>query len=154
MGKINFVRIFVPNFAQVFKPLQFLVKKDVPFKWSKEQKNAFTEIWKTIAEAPALMSRYFNKYFILYTFATDFSYAAVLTQKIHEDAEISNMVMSSTFKGVELNYYQVDKQAYTVYKSVKHYRTYLLKSRTEVIIPYAEIRNVLVQKELGEKRAH
>ena len=36
LGKINFVRRFVPNFAQVVKPMQFLVKKDVPFKWSDE----------------------------------------------------------------------------------------------------------------------
>ena len=41
-----------------------------------------------------------------------------------------------------------------VYKSVKHYRPYLLKSRTKVIVPYAAIHNVLIQKELGEKRAH
>ena len=79
LGKINFVRIFVPNFAQVVKPLQFLVKKDVPFKWSNEQKDAFTEIRRAIAEALALMSPDFGKYFILYTFATEFSYAAVLT---------------------------------------------------------------------------
>ena len=36
LGKINFVRRFVLNFAQVVKPLQFLVKKDVSFKWSEE----------------------------------------------------------------------------------------------------------------------
>ena len=36
LGKINFVRRFVPNFAQVVKPLNFLVKKDVPFKRSEE----------------------------------------------------------------------------------------------------------------------
>ena len=44
LGKINFVRTFVPNFSQVVKPLQFLVKKDVPFKWSEEWKNEFIEI--------------------------------------------------------------------------------------------------------------
>ena len=62
--------------------------------------------------------------------------------------------MISTFKGPELNYSQVEKQAYMVYKSVKHYRPYLLNSRTKVIVLYATIRNVLIQKELGEKRAH
>ena len=154
LGKINFVHRIVPNFAQVVKPLQFLVKKDVPFKWSNEQKNTFTKIRKAIAEVPALMSPYFSKYFILYTFSTDFSYAAVITYKNHEDVEILISFMSSTFKGVELNYSQVDKQAYTVYKSVKHYRPYLLNPRTKVIVPYASIHNVLVQKELGEKRAH
>jgi hypothetical protein len=29
-----------------------------------------------------------------------------------------------------------------------------LKSRTKVIVPYPAVRNLLVQKELGEKRAH
>ena len=36
LNKINFVCRFVPIFSQVIKPLQFLVKKDVPFKWSDE----------------------------------------------------------------------------------------------------------------------
>ena len=36
LGKIKFVQRFVPNFAQVVKPLQFLFKKYVPFKWSEE----------------------------------------------------------------------------------------------------------------------
>ena len=36
LGKINFVRRFVPKFSQVVKPFQHLVKKDVPFKWSDE----------------------------------------------------------------------------------------------------------------------
>ena len=62
--------------------------------------------------------------------------------------------MISMFKGAKLNYSQVEKQAYAVYKSMKYYRPYLLKSRTKVIVPYATIQNVLVQKELGEKRAH
>ena len=79
LGKIDFVHIFIPNFSQVVKPMQFLVKKDVPFKWSDEQKNAFTKIQKSIAEVPALMSPDFSKDFILDTFATDFSYAVVLT---------------------------------------------------------------------------
>jgi hypothetical protein len=62
--------------------------------------------------------------------------------------------MSSSFKGTELNYPVVDRQAYTVFKAVKHFRSYLLKSRTKVIVPYPAVRNLLVQKELGEKRAN
>ena len=109
LGNINFVQRFVPNFAQVVKPQQFLVKKDVPFKWSDEQKNAFTEIWKAIEKALSLMSPDFSKDFILYTFSTDYSYAAFLTQKNHEDAEIPISFVSSTLKGAELNYSQVNK---------------------------------------------
>ena len=144
LGKINFVPRFVPNVSQVVKPLQNLVKKDVKFKWSEEQRNSFVEIKRAIVEAPALMAPDFSNYFILYTFAIDFSYAAVLTQKNHEDAEIPISFMSSMFKGDKLNHSQFDKQAYAVYKSVKHYRPHLLKSRTKVIVPYAAFRNVLI----------
>jgi hypothetical protein len=62
--------------------------------------------------------------------------------------------MSSSFKGAELNYLAVDWQAYAVFKEVKHFRSYLLKSRMKVIVPYPAVRNLLVQKELGDKRAN
>ena len=105
-------------------------------------------------DAPALMPPNFNKDYILYTFTTNFSYDAVLTQKHAEDTEIPISFMISTFKGDKINYTQIDKKYYTVQKYVKHVRPYLLKSKTKVIIPYTTIRNVLVQKDLGEKRAH
>ena len=61
--------------------------------------------------------------------------------------------MSSNFKGVELNYHEVDKKDFSIFKAVKHFLPYLLKSRTKVIVPYPLARNLLVQKDLGEKRA-
>jgi hypothetical protein len=46
----------------------------------------------------------------------------------------------------------VDQQAYAIFKAVKHFKSYLLKSRTKIVVPYPAVRNLLVQKELGEKR--
>ena len=62
--------------------------------------------------------------------------------------------MSSGLKGMKLNYPEVDKKAYVIYKVVKHYRTQLLNCRTKIIVPYIVVKNLLVQKQLGEKRAH
>jgi hypothetical protein len=98
------------------------------------------------------MSPDFSQDFTLYTFASDRSYAAVLTQKNSENNEVPIAFMSSAFKGVELNYPAVDRQAYIFFKVVKHFQSYLLKSRTKIIVPYPAVRNLLVQKELGEKR--
>jgi hypothetical protein len=100
------------------------------------------------------MSPDFSKDFTLYNFASDRSYATVLTQKNSEDNEVPVAFMSSAFKGAELNYPTIDQQVYAVFKEVKHFRSYLLKSRTKVIVPYPAVRNLLVQKELGEKRAN
>ena len=74
--------------------------------------------------------------------------------KNEEDADIPVSFMIPTFKGAELNYTHIEKQAYNVYKSMKNFMPYLLKSNTKVIVPYAAIRNMLIQKKLGEKRDH
>jgi hypothetical protein len=87
-------------------------------------------------------------------FASDRSYIVVLTQKNVENNEVPIAFMSSAFKGEELNYPVVDQQDYVVFKAVKHFRSYLLKSRTKIIVPYLAVRNLLVKKELGEKRAN
>ena len=81
MGTINFVWRFVPNFAQIIKPLQEMVKQSVQFKWTDLEKNAFNRIKTSVAQAPSLKSPNFEKDFILYTFASNDSLAAVLTQK-------------------------------------------------------------------------
>ena len=58
-----------------------MVKQSVQFKWTDIEKNAFSKIKTSIAHAPSLKSPNFEKDFILYTFASDDSLAAVLTQK-------------------------------------------------------------------------
>jgi hypothetical protein len=55
------------------------------------------------------MSPDFSQDFTLYTFASDRSYATVLTQKNVERNEIPIFFMSSAFKGAELNYPVVDQ---------------------------------------------
>ena len=83
-GKINFIRKFVSGFAEIVRPMQLMMKKDVVYRWSDEAKKSFQRIKEAIAEAPALVSPDFGKEFLLYTFASDVSYAAILTQKNDE----------------------------------------------------------------------
>ena len=79
MGTINFVRRFVPNFSQIVKPLQQMVKKTVEFKWTDTENVSFNNIKKEISQVPSIKSANFEKDFILYTFAIDNSLAAMLT---------------------------------------------------------------------------
>jgi hypothetical protein len=154
LGKINFFRIFVLSFSEMVRLLQNLIKKDVLYHWGPQEIQAFDSIRKAIIESPSLMSLNFSQDFTLYTFASDRSYVVVLTQKNTESNEIPISFMSSNFKGAELNYPTIDQQAYAIFKEVKHFWSYLLKSRTKVVVPYPVVRNMLVQKELGEKRAN
>ena len=81
MGKINFARRFVPSFFEIVHPLQNMIKKDNSFSWGDKENDSFIRIRESIAEAPTLVSPDFRKDLILYTFASNISYVAVLTQK-------------------------------------------------------------------------
>ena len=58
-----------------------MVKKSAQFKWTDLEKGAFDKIKSEIAHAPSLKSPNFKKDFILYTFGSNNSLAAVVTQK-------------------------------------------------------------------------
>ena len=95
-----------------------MVKQSVQFKWIDVGKNAFGKIKTAVAHAPSLKSPDFDKDFILYTFASDDSLAAVLTQKEDGGDEFPISFMSTSLQGAKLNYPAVDKQDYVVFKAI------------------------------------
>jgi hypothetical protein len=44
LGKINFVRRFIPIFVENVKPLQDMIKKNAYYKWGPEEKESFIKI--------------------------------------------------------------------------------------------------------------
>ena len=124
-----------------------MIKKEVEFKWTKKRKDAFLKIKEAITEAPTLQSPDFEKDFILYTFASDNSIVVVLTQKYEVGEEFPVSFMRTGLQGAELNYPTIDKHDFVVFKVVKHFLPYILKSRTKVIVPHPSVRSLLIQKE-------
>ena len=119
MGTINFVQRFVPDFTQIVKPLQQMVKQSVQFKWNDIEKVSFKYIKTTIAQEPSLKSPNFEKDFILYTFDSDNSLVVALTRKGEMEDEYPISIMSTGLQGVELNYLVLDKKAYEFFKASK-----------------------------------
>eukprot|EP00253_Pinus_taeda_P030545 PITA_30545 len=154
LGQINFVKIFVLDFSHIILPLQAMIRKNAVFKLGLVEKEAFDLIKQSIINAPSLITPNFSNHFTLYTTASDSSYAAVLTQLNDHNLEAPISFFSSNLQGAELNYSDLEKQAFVVFKAVKHYRPFLLKTHTKVIVPFPAVRQLLIQKELGEKRAN
>ena len=59
LGLANYNAPFVPDFATVAEPLRQLMKKGVPFKFGRAQRDAFAELKRRLANAETL--GYFNK---------------------------------------------------------------------------------------------
>eukprot|EP00253_Pinus_taeda_P034745 PITA_34745 len=131
-----------------------MIKKNSNFKWGQDEYEAFNLIKQAIFNAPSLATPIFSDPFILYTFASDRSYATILTQANQEKEEATIAFFSSNLQEAELNYSDVEKQAYAVFKAIKYFRPFLLKTHTKIIVSFLAIRNILVQKDVGEKRAN
>jgi len=121
------------------------VKKDAVYKWDKREKDMFSSIKQVVAEAPTLYSPDFNKYFMLYNFASDTSFVIVLTQKDDQNNEQPISFMSTSIQGPELNYPAINKHEYTVYKAVKHFQPYLLKNHCIIFMPHQAVRSLFVE---------
>ena len=78
LGKVNFLRRFITNFAEVVKYINNMLKKDNTFQWSKEAKQFFISIKQALSEAPALVTPNFDKDFMIFSFASEHTIAGVL----------------------------------------------------------------------------
>lgn len=151
LGRIKFVCRFITRFVEIVKPLQNIIKKYATYKWTKEGNEDFYGIKEAIAECPNLKISYFEKELILYTFTSNTSYVAILTQKNDERDEVRVYFMSSNLQGTELKYLDIEKHGFAVFKEVKHFIRYLLKARTKIIIPHPALRSLFIQNEMGER---
>eukprot|EP00253_Pinus_taeda_P022674 PITA_22674 len=87
LGKINFLRRFIPNLAELIRLLSNMLKKDAKVKWSLETKKAFESIKTALTQTPILTSPQFNKDFIIFSFASEHTIAIVLLQKYDQDVK-------------------------------------------------------------------
>jgi len=81
LGKINFLRRFVSNFAEVVKHITTMLKKGNEVKWTVEPRESFVQIKKALTEAPVLINPDYSKDFLIFSFASFDTVAAVLLQK-------------------------------------------------------------------------
>ena len=78
IGKINFLRWFIPNFTKTIKQITAMLKKYKEVKWTTEARNSFKKIKLALGEALVLVSPNFSKEFMTFSFASEDTLAVVL----------------------------------------------------------------------------
>ena len=125
LGLVGYYRKFIPKFSGIAKPLNELLKKDVPFHWSENQEKAFNELKEILISEPLLQYPDFTKSFVLTTDASGFAVGAILSQgPINHDKPIA--YASRTLNSAEQNYSVIEKELTAIVWACKHFRPYLL----------------------------
>ena len=91
LGLTGYYRKFIPRFADIFRPLTTLMKKDRKFEWTSAFQKSFELLKETLCGEPVLKYADTSKPYTLYTDASKFGWAGVLTQShttVIDDAQI------------------------------------------------------------------
>ena len=150
LGLVGYYRKFVPRFADISRVLTHLMKKDVEFKWTPECENCFQILKEFLQQAPILKYPDPQASYTLYTDASKYAYAGVLTQHSNGmDHPIT--YVSGLFRGSQLNWVTLTKEAYAIYISVKKLSFYIDTAKITVKSNHLPLKKFLEKNTLNSK---
>ena len=158
LGLVGYYRKFVPKFADIARPLTNLTKQDVPYEWTTKCQEAFEFLKEMLLKEPVLKYPDPGKPYTLFTDASKFAWACVLTQEYeHEfDGKKRKILhpityMSGLFKGSQINWATLTKEAYAIYISVKKLDHYLQDAEVTLRSDHLPLKSFLQKNTLNTK---
>lgn len=146
---MNFLRRFVPNFAETTKHIVDMMKGNSNFRWNEAGKQAFQDIKTAIAHAPVLGHPNYKRDFIIYCYASEHTLSDILMQENDEGTQAPIAFMSIPLKNHELKYSEIEKHAFAIVKDLKNFRFCILHSHSVILVPDTVVKSVLTQQDIG-----
>ena len=110
LGLTGYYRQFVPRFSDIARPLTKLLAHDCKFMWTNQCDISFQMLKDTLCSAPILRYPDTSKPYMLYTDASKYGWAGVLTQSLTSTVDGKEITMdhpvsyvSGLFHGSQLN---------------------------------------------------
>uniref|UniRef100_A0A8C5PN48 Reverse transcriptase n=1 Tax=Leptobrachium leishanense TaxID=445787 RepID=A0A8C5PN48_9ANUR len=142
IGFCNFYRKFIKDFSKIIKPLTYLTKQSIPFKWSVAANDAFCYLKHLFSTAPILSMPDTMKPFILETDASDTALGAILSQVQGENRNLHPIAFySRTLTPAEINYDVGDKELLAIKAALEEWR-HLLEGTIHPITIYTDHKNL------------
>ena len=158
LGLVGYYRKFVPHFAALSRPLTKLTCKDKVFEWTHECRKAFNTLKESLCDQPILKYADTKKGYTLYTDASKYGWAGVLTQTHNTEIEGKTVAtdhpiayVSGLFRGSQLNWAALTKEAYAIYMSVKKLSFYLTDATVLLKSDHLPLRKFLQKNTLNNK---
>jgi len=152
LGKINFLRRFIPNYVEIVKDITDMLQKDHEVKWIASSRHAFEQIKKVISKAPTLASPDYTKPFSVFSFSSETTLVVALLQKNEDSHDQPIAFFSKVMRDVELKYDIIEKQVYALIQALKSFRMYVLHSPITAYVPNSAVKIVLLQPNTDGKR--
>ena len=132
LGFVGYYQKLIPRYSDIARPLTNLTHKDEVFDWSDTCQGVFEMLKEALLKEPILKYPDPSKLYVLYTDASKYAWAGVLMQAYqHKDEkgvkEIHHPItyISGLFRGPQINWAALVKEAYVIYMSTRKLDYYL-----------------------------
>jgi hypothetical protein len=115
-------------------------------------RRSFEDIKVALTKSPILANPDFTKDFILFSFTLEHTIVDVLLQKDDQNFEKPIAYFSRTLRDSLVRYDIMEKQAYTLVKSLKEFNTYILNSHVITCVPNNLVKDILTHPDSEGRR--
>ena len=155
LGLIGYYRKFVPRFSDISRPLTCLTCHDAKFEWTEKCKKLFNRLRDLLMEYPILRYPDPSKPYTMYTDARGIGWSGVLMQEETDDKGKSKShpicYVSGQFRGSQLNWAALTKEAYAIYMSMRRLMFYLTDAEITIKCDHLPLRKFLNKQTLNSK---
>ena len=135
-----------------------LTRHDTLFQWCTKCEFAFQSLKNALCTKPILKFPDPQKPYVLFTDASKYAWAGVLTQPYTEEAEGKVVTthhpvtyVSELFRGSQLNWAVLTKEAYAIYMSIKKLSFYLTDVEITLRSDHLPLKKFLLKNTLNSK---
>ena len=158
LGLVGYYRKFIPHFVDLARPLNALTHKDMEFVWTGVCQRSFDLLKSKLTEKPILVYHDPNKPYVLFTDASKYAWSCVLTQEYTHEVNGKKVTIlhpityqSKLFKGSQINWACLTKEAYAIYISIKKLEYYLVDADITLRSDHLPLPKFLAKNTLNSK---
>jgi len=134
LGFGNFYRKFIGHYADIARPLNDLMKKDLTWNWTNACEEAFEKLKEEFQKAPVLLMSDLMKPFIIESDASKFVTGAVIWQKDMNGDWHPCGYISHSFDATQQNYEIYNRELMGIVPALETWRHYLQGSPFSTVI--------------------
>ena len=141
-GMCSYYRKFISHYSDISKCFNDMTRKGATFNWTKECDAAFKLLKEKLMENPVLISLQVDKDYVIHCDASKYSYSGILQQTRPGTEELAPVAYySGNFNKTQVKWNITEKEAYTIYKSVKKFTFYITGAKTTVFSDHKPLKN-------------
>ena len=158
LGLVEYYHKSVPRFSDLAQSLNALTMKNIAFEWTPVCQESFEMLKTSLMIEPILNYSDPNLPYVLFTDASKYAWACVLTQEKTHDMEGKEVkilhpitYMSGLFRGSQMNWACLTKEAYAIYMSNKKLAYYSEDTDITLRSDHLPLRKFLAKNTLNLK---